>query len=97
VDHLKNERREASRQFKDIKRKYLKGKINEIVTNSKNKNIRYLYREISKFKKGYQHRNNLMKEENGHLLAVSHNILSRCKNYFPHLLNLYTANDIRLI
>jgi hypothetical protein len=45
--------------------------------NSKNKNIRDLYRGISEFKRGYQLSNNLVKDENGDLLADSHNILDR--------------------
>jgi hypothetical protein len=32
---------------------------------------------INEFKRGYQPRNNLMKDENGDMLAHSHNILSR--------------------
>jgi hypothetical protein len=40
--------------------------------NSKNKNIRDLYKVIKEFKRGYQPRNNLMKDENGDLLADSH-------------------------
>jgi hypothetical protein len=51
-DNLNNVRHEASRQFRNKKREYLKGKINELVTNSKNKNIRDLYREINEFKRG---------------------------------------------
>jgi hypothetical protein len=74
-----NERREASRHFRNKKREYLKDKINELATNSKNKNIRDLYRGIIGFKRGYQPRNNLVKDENGDLLADSHNILNRWK------------------
>jgi hypothetical protein len=59
------------------KRKYLKDKINELATDSKNKNIRGLYRGINEFKRGYQPRSNLVKDENGDLLADSHNILNR--------------------
>ena len=33
------------------KREHLKAKINELETNSKNKNVRELYRRISDFKK----------------------------------------------
>jgi hypothetical protein len=36
------------------KREYLKNKINELETSSKNMNIRDLYRGINEFKKGYQ-------------------------------------------
>jgi hypothetical protein len=56
------------------KREYVKNKINELETNNKNKNIRDLYRGITEFKKNYQPRNNLVKDENGDLLADTHNI-----------------------
>jgi hypothetical protein len=51
-DHLSNVRREASRHFRNKKREYLKDRINEIELNSKNKNIRDLYRGITEFKNG---------------------------------------------
>jgi hypothetical protein len=44
--NLNNVRRETSRHFRNKKREYLKGKVNELATNSKNKNIRALYRGI---------------------------------------------------
>jgi hypothetical protein len=87
-DNLNNVRREASRHFRNKKRDYLKDKINELATNSKNKNIRDLYRGINEFKRGCQPRNNLVKDENGDLLADSHNILNRWKNSFSQLLNV---------
>jgi hypothetical protein len=46
-DNLNNVRREASRHFRNKKREYLKDKINELERNSKNKNIRDLYRGIN--------------------------------------------------
>jgi hypothetical protein len=46
-DNLNNVRREASRHFRNRKRKCLRDKINELATNSKNKNIRDLYRGIN--------------------------------------------------
>jgi hypothetical protein len=61
-DDLSSERREASRHFRKRKRKYLKDKINELESNSKNKNIRDLYRRINEFKKGYQTITNLVKD-----------------------------------
>jgi hypothetical protein len=51
-DHLQNLKRETSRIFKKKKRKYLRGKINGLETNDKNKNIRNLYRGINQFKRG---------------------------------------------
>jgi hypothetical protein len=56
---------------------YLKDKINELATNTKNKNIRDLYRGINDSKWGYQPSSILVNDENGGLLADSHNILNR--------------------
>jgi hypothetical protein len=64
-DNLRNVRRETSRIFRNKKREYLRGKINELETNIKNKNIRDLYRGVNEFKKGYQPRINIIKDENG--------------------------------
>jgi hypothetical protein len=68
-DNLQNLRHEICRTFRNKKREYLKGKINELETNNKNKNLRDLYRGINEFKKGYQPRINIIKDENGNLLA----------------------------
>jgi hypothetical protein len=68
-DNLQNLRCETSRTFRNKKREYLKGKINEIETNNTNKNIRDLYRDINEFKKRNQSRINIIKDENGNLLA----------------------------
>jgi hypothetical protein len=45
-DNQNNVRREASGHFRNKKREYLKDKINELAMNSKNKNIRDLYRGL---------------------------------------------------
>jgi hypothetical protein len=65
--------------------------------NCKNKKIRDLYERINEFKRGYQPRNNLVKDENSDLLADSHNILNRWKNYFSQLLNVHNVIDVRQI
>jgi hypothetical protein len=72
-------------------------KIDELATNSRNKNSRDLYRRINEFKRSYQPRNNLVKDENGDLLADSHNILNRWKNYFSQLLNVDNVSEVRQI
>jgi hypothetical protein len=46
-DNMDNVRLEANTNFRTKKREYLKNKINELETNSKNKNIRDLYRGIN--------------------------------------------------
>jgi hypothetical protein len=73
----------------------LKDKITEFELNSKNKNIRDLYRGITEFKKGYQPKTNLVKDERGDLLADPQKILTRRKNYFCQLLNVQGPGDIR--
>ena len=90
-DNLNNARRKASRHIRNKKREYLKAKVNELQTNSKNKNVRELYRGISDFKKGYWPRTNIVKDEKGDLVAGCHGILARWRNYFSQLLN-----DVRL-
>jgi hypothetical protein len=44
-DKLNNVRHEASRHFRNKKRDYLKNKIKELPTNSKNKNIETCIKE----------------------------------------------------
>jgi hypothetical protein len=57
-------------------------------TNNKNKNIRDLYRGINEFKKGYQPRIDIIKDENGNLIAYPQNVLNRWKNFFNQVLNV---------
>jgi hypothetical protein len=81
-DNLKNLRRETSRTFRKKEREYLEGKINELANNNKHKNIRDLYRDIHEFKKRYQLRTNIIKDENVNLLAHPQSVLNRWKNFF---------------
>ena len=52
------------------------------------KNIRDLYRSISDFKKGYQARTNVVKDEKGDLVADFYSIVARWRSYFCQLLNI---------
>jgi hypothetical protein len=88
-------RHEASRHFRNKKKEYVEAKINELETNSENKTIRNLYRGINDFKKGYQHRTNVVKDENGDLVANSRSILSRWRDHFSQLLKVHGVNDDR--
>ena len=63
VDILNNVRREVSRHFRNKKKPYLRDKIEELETNSKIQKFRDLYRGINYFKKGYQPRCNIVKDE----------------------------------
>jgi hypothetical protein len=80
-NNLSNVWREASKHFRNKKRKYLKDKINELESNSMNKSNRDLYRGTNEFKKGYEPRTNFVKDKKGDLLADPHKILNRWKNY----------------
>jgi hypothetical protein len=68
-DNPKNLRCETNRKFRNKNKEYLKGNINELETNNKNKNIRDMYTGINEFKKGYQPRINIIKNDNGNLLV----------------------------
>ncbi|KAJ4430619.1 hypothetical protein ANN_19208 [Periplaneta americana] len=91
-DNYFNKRWEANCTLRNKKIDYLKEKMNEVETNSKNKNIRDLYKGIKQFKNGYQAKVNVIKDENDDLLADSHSILNRWKNYFGQLLNIHRPN-----
>jgi len=53
-----------------------------------------LYKGINDFKKGYQPRCNIVKEEKGDLVADSHSIVDRWRNYFSELFNLHGVKDV---
>jgi hypothetical protein len=96
-DNLNNVIYEASRYLRNKKKEYLKDKINDLARNNKNKNIRDLYRRINEFKRSYQPRNNLVKDENGDLLADSLGIFNRWKNYCSQLLNVHNVSNVSQI
>ena len=95
VDNLNIIRCDASRHFRNKKKAYLKVKIEELETNSKINKVRDLYRGSNDFKKGYQPRTTIVKDEKGDLVADPHSIMASWRNYFCQLLNVHEVNDIR--
>jgi hypothetical protein len=95
VDNMNNVRRYAKRHFRNKKKAYLKAKIEELETNSKIKNVRDLHRCINDFKKGYQPRTVIVKDEKGDLVAHFHSIMARWRNSFSQLFNVQGLNDVR--
>jgi len=95
VDNLNNVRCNANTYFRNKKKAYLKAKIEELETNSKVNNVRDLYRGINDFKKGYQPRTIIVKDEKGELVADPHSIMARWRNYFSQLLNVHEDKDVR--
>jgi hypothetical protein len=94
-DNLQKLKCENSRTFRNKRREYLKGKINELEANNKNKNIRDLYRGINEFKKRYQPRINNINVENGNLIADPRNVLNMWKHFFNQVLNVHGVHDVR--
>jgi hypothetical protein len=78
-DNLNNKRRETRKHFRNKKREYLKDKINEFAMNLR----------------GVSNLEVTVKDENGDLLADSHNILNRWKKYFSQLLNIHGVSYVR--
>ena len=66
----------------------MKAKVNKLEENSKNKNIREMYKGINEFKKGYQSRAHVIKKHDGTIVADTTSILSRWEQFFSNLLNV---------
>jgi len=49
---------------------------------------------INGFKKGYQPRTTIVKDKKGDLVADSHSIMARWRNYFSQLLNVHEVKDV---
>ena len=54
-----------------------------------------MYRDINDFKKGYQPRTNVVKNEKGDLFTETYRILARWRNHLFQLLNVHGFNDDR--
>jgi len=54
-----------------------------------------LYRGNNDFKKGYQPKCNIVKDVRGDLVADSHSIVARWRNYFSQLFNVHGVKDVR--
>jgi hypothetical protein len=63
LDNLNNVKHEASKHFRNKKKEYLKAKVDDLKLTLRPNNIRELFRGISDFKKGYQPRTNIVRNE----------------------------------
>jgi hypothetical protein len=93
VDNLNNVRRNASRHFRNKKKVFLKAKIEELESNNNINKVRDLCRSINDYTKGYQARTIIVKDEKVDVVADSHSIMVRWRNYFFQLLNLHGVKD----
>jgi hypothetical protein len=53
-----------------------------------------LYKGINDFRKGYQPRTSIVKDDKGDVVAYSHSIVTRWRNYYSQLLNVHGVNDV---
>jgi len=56
-----------------------------------------LYRGINDVKMGYQPRTRTVKDEKGDLVADSHSIMARWRNYFSQILNVHGVSEVRQV
>jgi hypothetical protein len=54
-----------------------------------------LYRGINDFKKGYQARINIVRDENCNLVTDSQGIVARWGKHFSHLFNVHGVSEAR--
>ena len=73
----------------------MRDKIEELEAKSKIQNITDFYRGINDFKKGYQPRCNIVKDDKGDLVADCHSIVPRWRKCFSQILNVQRVNDDR--
>jgi len=59
------------------------------------KNIRDLYRGSNNFKKGYQPRTAIVKDEKGDLVTDSYSILATWRKHFTQLFHVHGVSDVR--
>jgi len=94
VDNLNNVRREASRCFRNKKKEYLQAKVMNLKLTVTPR-ISNFCRGISDFKKGYQPRTNVVKDEKCDVVTGSHSIFAKWRNHFSHILNVHGVDDVQ--
>ena len=85
AEDFSNVRSDICRMFRKKKRDYKKAKLNKLEENSKNKNIRKMYKGNNELKKGYQPRAFVIKKHDGTIVADTASILSRWEQVFSNL------------
>jgi hypothetical protein len=95
IDDLSNVNGKLTDISEKKRKEYLKAKIDELETKNEMKNIRDFCRGINEFKKSYQPRINIVKDEKCDLVTDSHRILGRWRKYFTQILNDHEVRDAR--
>ncbi|XP_033231545.1 craniofacial development protein 2-like, partial [Belonocnema kinseyi] len=81
----------TSRFYRRKKREWEKNEILAIENHKKQNNTREMYRGINSIRKGFQSRTDVIRDENGNLVADATEGLNLWKNYFDKLLNVREA------
>jgi hypothetical protein len=82
--------------FRNRKWDYLKEKLMSLQRTVRTRTTD-LNRIMNESERGYQLRNSLVQDENGDLVADSHNTFNRWRSYFSQLLNVHNVSDVRQI
>jgi hypothetical protein len=75
-------RREARIHFRNTKKEISESYNHELGNKCYTKNIRDLHRGIGDFKKGYQPRTKILKDEKGNLVTDCQSNLAKWRNHF---------------
>lgn len=81
------QRRKTKRIIREKKRKFQECVLQEIEENYKTKQVRNLYQNISKERKGYQSQPIFYKNKDGNIITGEEDVLTRWKEFFKELLN----------
>jgi len=91
ANNINTVRCEARVHFRNKKQVYLKAEVEELET-VRRKTLETCIGAYD-FKKGYQPRTVIVKDEKGNLVADCNSTLGRWRNHFPQLLNVHRVND----
>ena len=77
-----NKRKEAHKIIRNKKKLYIKNVIESIEEDQKYNNTRKMYQTINQFKKGYQHKFNMIRNKKGELAMNTKERAEIWKEYF---------------
>jgi hypothetical protein len=95
VDNLNKVRRDASKHSRNKKKHTWKPKLRNLKLTVRSTISGTCIRGINDFKKGYQPRTIIVKDEKGDSIPDSHSIMVRWRNYFSQILKEHGVSDVR--
>jgi len=89
-----HKRKEALKIIRNKKRLYIKNVTESIKEDQKYNNIRKTYQTINQFKKGYQHKFNMIRSKKGEVAMNTKERAELWKEYFNKLLNTEEPKEL---